>query len=157
MKQEFVNPFLSSAKLVWEKELGMSVELTSASAVDTRFLTEDVTASIGLSGELVGTVLYGFPTPTAREIMNVMVGEEVDAESELAQSALGELANMVAGNAATLLSNAGYTCDITPPIIISAAGTIISTLGRPQLKVDFTSAVGPMSIRIDLSESPNHG
>ncbi|MQG67802.1 MAG: hypothetical protein FI707_03310 [SAR202 cluster bacterium] len=157
MKQEFVNPFLSSAKLVWEKELGMSVELTSASAVDTRFLTEDVTASIGLSGELVGTVLYGFPTPTAREIMNVMVGEEVDAESELAQSALGELANMVAGNAATLLSNAGYTCDITPPIIISAAGTIISTLGRPQLKVDFTSTVGPMSIRIDLSESPNHG
>ncbi|HAL47051.1 MAG TPA: hypothetical protein DCP37_04800 [Dehalococcoidia bacterium] len=157
MKQEFVNPFLSSAKLVWEKELGMSVELTSASAVDTRFLTEDVTASIGLSGELVGTVLYGFPTPTAREIMNVMVGEEVDAESELAQSALGELANMVAGNAATLLSNAGYTCDITPPIIISAAGTIISTLGRPQLKVDFTSTVGPMSIRIDFSESPNHG
>ena len=157
MKQEFVNPFLSSAKLVWEKELGMSVELTSASAVDTRFLTEDVTASIGLSGELVGTVLYGFPTPTTREIMNVMVGEEVDAESELAQSALGELANMVAGNAATLLSNAGYTCDITPPIIISAAGTIISTLGRPQLKVDFTSTVGPMSIRIDLSESPNHG
>jgi len=63
---------------------------------------------------------------------------------------------MVAGNAATLLSNAGYTCDISPPIIISAAGTIISTLGRPQLKVDFTSVVGPMTIRIDLAESPNH-
>ncbi len=156
VKQEFVNPFLTSAKLVWEKELGMSVELTSASSVDTRFLTEDITASIGLSGQLVGTVLYGFPNLTAREIMNVMVGEEVESDSELAQSALGELANMVAGNAATLLSNAGYTCDISPPIIITATGTIISTLGRPQLKGDFSSDVGPMSIRIDLSESPNH-
>ncbi len=62
MKQEFVNPFLTSAKLAWEKELGMDVELTSASAVDTWFLTEDITAGIGLSGQLVGTVLYGFPT-----------------------------------------------------------------------------------------------
>ena len=152
MKQEYVNPFLTPAKLVWERELGLPLELSSVSAVSHKFTTEDITAVIGVSGELVGNVLYGFPKSTARGIIDIMVGTDDEIDSELALSALGELANMVTGNAATELSGIGFTCMIAPPVLIQSTGTEISTLGRPQLLVVFASDAGELNIRVSLSE-----
>jgi chemotaxis protein CheX len=152
MKQEYVNPFLAPAKLVWERELGLPLELSSVSAVAHKFTTEDITAVIGVSGELVGNVLYGFPKSTARGIIDIMVGDDSDVGSELALSALGELANMITGNAATVLSSSGFSCMIAPPVLIQSSGTEISTLGRPQLLVVFGSEAGDLNIRVSLSE-----
>jgi len=94
---------------VWERELGLPLELASVSAVSHKFTTEDITAVIGVSGELVGNVLYGFPKSTARGIIDIMVGADDEIDLELALSALGELANMVTGNAATELSSSGFS------------------------------------------------
>ena len=152
MKQEYVNPFLAPAKLVWERELGLPLELSSVSAVAHKFTTEDITAVIGVSGELVGNILYGFPKSTARGIIDIMVGDDSDVGSELALSALGELANMITGNAATVLSSSGFSCMIAPPVLIQSSGTEISTLGRPQLLVVFGSEAGDLNIRVSLSE-----
>ena len=44
------------------------------------------------------------------------LGEKVDAVAdELGLSALGEIANIITGNAATNLAQLGYDCDISPP------------------------------------------
>lgn len=153
VKQEYVNPFLAPARLVWQSELGQSLELASVEAVSHRFTTEDVTAAIGISGQLQGSVLYGFPMGTARAITDTMVGIEVDAFSELALSALGEIANMITGNAATELADIGCLCDISPPIMIVSPGCEISTLGRRQIMVTFSSAVGPLRVRVSLSRT----
>ncbi|MCX8213108.1 MAG: hypothetical protein OTJ97_01110 [SAR202 cluster bacterium] len=48
MKQECVNPFLGLAKLVWERELDLPLELSSVSAVSHKFTTEDIAAVIGV-------------------------------------------------------------------------------------------------------------
>ncbi len=76
MKQECVNPFLAPAKLVWERELGLPLELSSVFAVSHKFTTEDITAVIGVSGELVYNILYGFPQITARGIIDIMAGTD---------------------------------------------------------------------------------
>lgn len=148
MKQEYVNPFLEPAMLVWKSELGETLELDSVTAVSHKYTT----VAIGVSGRLQDNVLYGFPAEAARAVVDLMLGEEYEVNSELALSAFGELANMVTGNAATELSSMGYRCEINPPVIIESAGTVISTLGRPQLLVKFESEVGPLHIRISLAE-----
>ena len=66
MKQECVNPFLAPAKLVWERELGLPLELSSVFAVSHKFTIEYITSVIGVIGELVYNILYGFPQTTAR-------------------------------------------------------------------------------------------
>jgi chemotaxis protein CheX len=152
MKQEYVNPFLEPAMLVWKSELGETLELDSVTAVSRKYTTEDITVAIGVSGRLQDIVLYGFPAEAARAVVDLMLGEEYEVNSELALSAFGELANMVTGNAATELSGMGYRCEINPPVIIESAGTVISTLGRPQLLVKFESEVGPLHTRISLAE-----
>ncbi len=154
MKQEYVNPFLAPARLVWRSELGHSLELASVEGVSHRFTTEDVTAAIGISGQLQGSVLYGFPMGTARAITDTMVGIEVDTFSELALSALGEIANMISGNAATELAEIGYSCEISPPIMIVPAGSLITTVVGQQILVTFGSPMGPLRIRVSLFDTP---
>ena len=67
-------------------------------------------------------------------------------------SALGELANMITGNAATKLSGNGFAGNIAPPVPIQSSGAEISTLGRPQLLVVFNCEVGDLNVRVSLAE-----
>ena len=153
MKEEYINPFLTPAKLVWQKELGHALELERAELVSHQFTTEEVTAIIGISGKLEGTVLYGFPENTANSIVRILIGEDdATPHDEMGLSALGEIANMITGNAATLLAGMGYPCDISPPVIVEPAGSRFTTLAEQQIMVTFASDLGPLTVRITLSE-----
>ena len=155
MKEEYVNSFLAPTKLVWQKELGCSLELSGMDLVSNQFTTDDVTAVIGVSGRLEGNVLYGFSQETAYAVMSQMLGEPVDnLSNELSLSAIGEIANMITGNAATRLAQAGYPCNISPPVIIEPLGSRFTTFGSSQIRVIFTSPLGPLSVRLSLYETP---
>ncbi len=153
MKEEYVNSFLAPAKLVWKKELGDSLELAGAQVVSSQFTTDDLTAIIGVSGWLEGSVLYGFSEDTSLAIVRRMIGEDVaDYRDEMGLSALGEIANMITGNAATQLSQAGYPCDISPPVIVESPGLRFTTFGGSQILVTLLSSLGPLNVRLNLNE-----
>ncbi len=153
MKEEYVNSFLTPAKYVWEKELGEELVVAGTDLVSNQFTTDDVTAIIGVSGSLEGNVLYGFSGGTAVAVVSRMMGEEVKTISdEIGLSALGEIANMITGNAATRLSQIGYPCNISPPVIIEPSGSRFTTVGGPQIRVSFSSALGFFTVRIVLFE-----
>jgi chemotaxis protein CheX len=155
MKEEYVNSFLAPTKMVWEKELGQTLELAGIDLVSNQFTTDDVTAVIGVRGRLEGNVLYGFSQATAYAVMSQMLGEPVDSLSnEIGLSAIGEIANMITGNAATRLSQVGYPCNISPPVIIEPLGSRFTTFGTSQLRVTFNSDLGPLTVRISLYETP---
>ena len=149
-----MNAFLAPAKLVWEKELNSPLNLVTAEAASNSYTTEDITAVIGVVGSLQGNVLYGFEGKTALSVASQMMGEPVEVLDEIGLSALGEIANMITGNAATHLSVAGYECDISTPVIIESSGTRVTTPACPQILVKFDSNLGPLSIRLSLSETP---
>lgn len=154
MKEEWVNSFLAPAKLVWEKELGQTLELSSAQMVSNQYETEDITAIIGVSGRLQGNVLYGFSEETSKSITNVMLGEDPgQISNEMGLSAIGEIANIITGNAATTLAELGYSCDISPPVVIEPVGTRFTTVGTSQMLVSFASTLGGLSVRISLFEN----
>ena len=153
-KEEYVNSFLVPAQLVWRKELGQELTVKSAEVVSHQFTTEDLTAIIGVSGRLEGNVLYGFPQDSAFKVVSTMIGEDVDdLRTDLALSALGEIANMITGNAATHLAQAGYPCQISPPVIVEQRGCRFTIMGSNQILVSFTSPLASLSVRISLRET----
>ena len=156
MKEEYVNAFLAPAKMVWEKELKTSLDFVAAKAVGHQYTTEDLTAILGVSGQLQGSVLYGFADGTGLAIASAMMGEPITELDDMSMSALGELANMITGNAATQLSAGGYKCDISPPLIVEPSGSRISTLQGTQILTSFKSQYGMLFIRISLNENPNY-
>ena len=156
MKEEWINSFLAPAKLVWEKELGQPLELAGAQMVSNQYTTDDVTAIIGVSGQLQGNVLYGFSEETAKSIITVMLGEDSgQIRNEMGLSAIGEIANVITGNAATKLAELGYHCNISPPVVIEPVGTKFTTMGSSQMLVSFSSSLGSLTVRISLYEKPD--
>ena len=154
MKEEYVNSFLVPAQLVWKKELGQELSVESAEVVSHQFTTDDLTAIIGVSGRLEGNVLYGFTEESALKVVSTMIGEDVeDLRNDMALSALGEIANMITGNAATLLAHAGYPCHISPPVIVEPRGSRFTIMGSNQILVSFTSPLASLSVRISLRET----
>ena len=154
MKEEWVNSFLVPAKLVWSKELGEELKVESAEVVAHQFTTEDLTAIIGVSGRLEGNVLYGFTEESALSVVSQMMGEKVDdLRDDMALSALGEIANMITGNAATHLAQAGFPCQISPPVIVEPRGSRFTIMGSTQILVSFASPLASLSVRISLRET----
>jgi CheY-specific phosphatase CheX len=84
-----------------------------------------------------------------------MISERVFELDELGHPPLGEVANMVAGNAATALETAGYTCDLRPPEFLTGVGREFPPTPAPiQIRADFRSEVGVLGVRIALGEPP---
>ncbi len=150
MKAEFVNPFLTPAMDVWRKELGGELGFSEAELVSGNFTTEDITALIGVTGKLKGNVFYEFSHETALRVAGTMCGEPITELDEISMSALGEMANMITGNATIHLANAGYDCDISTPVLLPKGAAFQTP--NPQIRALFTSELGPMSIRVSLQE-----
>jgi chemotaxis protein CheX len=116
----------------------------------------DITAIIGVSGKLEGNVLYGFSDEVSSEVVKRMIGEDMDARDPMALSALGEIANVITGNAATELASNGFTCDISPPVIIEPRGSTLTSTVPKQILVTFKSDLGTLTARIGLSENARY-
>ena len=157
MRQEFVNPFLGPAQMVWKKEFGVPLEVVGAEAVSFQYTTDDITAIIGVSGKLQGNVLYGFGDSVSTEVVRRMVGEDMSAHDPMALSALGEISNVITGNAATELAANGYPCDISPPMIIEPLGSRLTSTIPKQILVTFKSELGLLTVRIGLTENARYG
>ena len=98
-------------------------------------------------------MLYGFSEESAQSIVGVMLGELISTgNDELALSAIGEIGNTITGNSTARLAQLGYTCNISPPVIINPAGSRFTTV-VPQILVKFTSSVGGLAVRIGLTEN----
>ena len=153
VKQEYVNAFLAPAQLVWESELSQPLEFIEAKAVSDGSSPQDVIAVIGVTGQLEGSVLYEFGRDTGLAVASIMMGEPLEEHDDVSISALGEIANMISGNAATNLSKQGLICEITPPRLTNnASGKAVEFPGT-QIMAAFTSGLGRFNIRIGLAES----
>lgn len=151
MKTDFVNPFVSAAFQTIEAELGTKVERGELSIQESYYTANDVTVVIGVTGAVRGTVLYGVSNTTAKKIVGAMMGQRVVILDSLAESALAELGNVIAGLASGELERRGYPCTISPPAVILGKGTIISTLNLKRLVVPLLTEYGELEISLSLT------
>jgi chemotaxis protein CheX len=153
MKAQFIDPFVSSASEVLDAECGVTVTRNGKLTLTTDAATPmEVTAMIGVTGDLAGIALYSMSKTTALALFSTMLGEEATEFDDLARSAIGELGNMITGKSAVLLEKVGYSCDLTPPSIIEGQGTLITSVQLPKLVMPLTTESGEFLINIGLRE-----
>ncbi|MDA1258256.1 MAG: chemotaxis protein CheX [Chloroflexi bacterium] len=154
MKEQYVNAFLFPATVVWGSELHTDLEFVGAMPRRDRKTMSDVCVLVRVTGDLVGWVSYELRKKDALRIVSAMIAERVYELDELGHSALGEVANMITGNAATGLETAGYSCDLKPPEFLTGIGREFPpTPAEIQIRADFRSSVGVLAVRIALGES----
>ncbi|HEY3332975.1 MAG TPA: chemotaxis protein CheX [Capsulimonadaceae bacterium] len=150
MKVEYVNPFVTSAFNVLEAVLRQSPDRGPLSMLPSTHTSEQMNVCVGVTGDVQGIVIYGMSLVTADKVASTMIGQTIKTFDELAASAIAELCNMISGGASTLLSGAGYVCDITPPTLIRGAKCKISTFDIPTLVVPVIIEQGEIKVTVGL-------
>lgn len=153
MKAQLINPFIIAANEVLGKEASVKVERDGQLRLSSESMSpQDVTALIGVTGKVKGMVLYSMTHEMAVGVYSAMLGEPATELDDLGRSAIGELGNMITGQAAILLEEAGYTCDLSPPTIIEGKGTRISTMTMPTVALPLKTELGKLQINVGLQE-----
>ena len=150
MKVEFVNPFIQAATEVLESELGGESQRGELRLHKSAVTTDEVTAIVGVTGTVMGLVLYSMNETTALAILSRTMNQDFGEFDALAQSGIGELGNVITGRAGVLLSQAGYPSNMTPPAVVVGTGMMVTTLDLNRLVLPLETAVGSLEVQIVL-------
>jgi chemotaxis protein CheX len=150
MKAEIINPFLQAASEVLESELGSKPTRGTIGLQRSAYTSDEVTSVVGVTGEVAGMVLFAMAESTARAMVSKMMGQDFEEFDALAQSGIAEIGNVITGRAAVLLSEAGFTSDLAPPMLIVGRGTMISTLDVQRLVIPMETEFGQVEIQVAL-------
>ena len=149
----FLNPFVEAAFEVLEAEVGIAAQRGELSLQRSACTADEVTALIALVGDVEGMVLYGMSEATAIAMVSRILGQPFETFDELAQSGIGELSNVITGQASTRLADAGFETKISPPTLVLGEGTTISTLDFQRLVVPLHTELGELQIHLALREN----
>jgi chemotaxis protein CheX len=116
MKAEYVNPFLQAFDNVVGQVVNVKPERGQLFIKEGSVKSGEVVISIGVTGDLTGSVILNMSERTAKFVASkMMFGMEVKELDDMAKSAISELGNMIAGNSASFFMDIGKNINITPP------------------------------------------
>lgn len=116
---DLVGPFISSAELVLDTMLRSDCVAGQVQPVQPGHRMHTVTSVIGLSGGLAGAVSISIHAEGAFQILERMTGIEATDVDDFVRDAVGEIANMVAGQGKRELSQFHLKLGL-PQVIVGA-------------------------------------
>ncbi len=118
MDTGFLDFFIESLKINLEQFSSLKSELNEIRDGVTKDRDVYLSAIIGLIGEVQGTITLSFKKDLALKIASAMLMEEKTEVDYDVRDAIGEVANLVVGQARNKIVESGYESKITPPTII---------------------------------------
>lgn len=152
MKAEYINAFYAATQDIFKVMLDLDVERGKLEILENMVCSKDANVLIGITGDLKGSILFGFSNDMALEMVKIMSGMEMKKIDNFVSSALGEVANIIGGNAMTNLNQYNCKCDITPPQIFVGEYKSFSMATERGLSIPLDTKIGKLDINIFLEE-----
>lgn len=153
MKAEYVNSFYKATKEVFQLLVDIEPKRGELKLVEELKNSKDANVKLGVKGDLKGAILFSFPKDMTLELVKIMSGMEMDKIDKFTTSALGEIANIIGGNAFIFLSEHNLSCDITPPEIFIGEYNPSPWENEKALLLPLTTPIGEFDITINLKEN----
>jgi chemotaxis protein CheX len=112
----------------------------------------DLFASLKLDKQPPGELLLVMPTAVLEELARRYLGEEEPATPELLDDVAGEFANVIAGQAKTMLQGTPYHYTISTPKVYRSYPQIAA--GRTYVILPFEVDAGIFVVQVALSDGP---
>ena len=144
---DLVNEISLGTKDVFSTMLMIDLEDVKAGCATA--IQSNVTSMIGLGGGLRGMLSVHCPELVAREITGALLGMEVDELGDDVKDAIGELANMVAGNLKISFAGVGVDIELAiPTSVIGKSFRICGLSGATRILVEFGMPAGSFWIEL---------
>jgi chemotaxis protein CheX len=141
-------PLLEMAtREVFELMLGCQLALSSPPEAST----PEVTAMVGLAGQLCGVLSVRCHAKAAALMTSKMLGVELDKVGPEVSDALGEVCNMVAGNFKNKIAGLAEGCLLSPPTVVTGSDYSLHSLAEtPGLEIGMLFEGMPMVISLQI-------
>jgi len=116
MKVEYINPFISAVVKVFGTMLSSKVTFSHPYFRDNAQPSREVSGIIGLTGKAKGTVVLSLERETAICVAERLLGERPPGINRDVTDAIGELTNMISGNAKAQLEQLALSVSL-PTVI----------------------------------------
>lgn len=153
MKVKYINPFLTATVNVIKTMAFLELIPGKPSLKKDALAKGDVSGIIGLTGDASGSLSVSFSLGLIKEIMKNMLGEEISEVTEDVRDAVGEMTNMICGDARRALQGDGLNLSAAIPTIVSGEGhTISHAVAGPVIVIPFKAAGGSAVVEVSLEE-----
>lgn len=107
----------------------------------------DVSAVVGVTGDKTGTIALSFSRACAIALVRGMLGDDIQDIVQDTQDAVGEVTNMVSGQARASLCDMGITLQGATPTVIMGDGHIIKHMSaNPVIAIPFATSHGDFTV-----------
>jgi chemotaxis protein CheX len=142
---QIVNPVIAATTEVFDTCLGYRPTRRELGIKDKKTPYYAITAVIGISGRVTGSICLSLPQRTAFSAVHRMVDVQCTEVNQLVCDTVGEFTNMIAGTARGALGE--FQLELGLPSVVTGDGHDIQFPQKSQpMFVTFNSEIGPFML-----------
>lgn len=151
MKVEYINPFITATTHIFRAMLSMEVVPGKPFILDPESGEHayDISGIIGLTGETTGAVVISFTKLSALKTVTLFTGVEQKIFDQTVVDAIGEMINIIVGNAKSGLSDFKVNISL-PSVVTGHLHKLNWPTGVPVVSIPFSGPIGNFSISVSL-------
>lgn len=147
MEVELAKPFIKAAVDVLSTMASITPQVGKPYVKKNNLAAGDVSGMVGITGEKNGSVSLSFSKGCAVALVKNMLGEEIEDIMQDVKDAVGELTNMISGQARAGLAEKGLVFQGSTPTVVMGDGHTISHMAKsPIMAIPFTTPNGEFTI-----------
>ena len=151
MDVKIINPFINATLNVLETMAFVKSEAGKPYLKKDDVATGDVSGVIGITVETNGTIYVTFDEPCILKIVSNMFGEEIMEINNEITDAVGELTNMISGQARKELEEIGKVFHGAIPSVITGTNhKLVPMTKGPKIAIPFKTDSGKFTVEVAL-------
>lgn len=153
MDASYITPFVKSIQNVFSTMLQLPVTVNTPQIKQDSTPTHDVSGIIGMSGDVIGTVILSFKTDSAESIVALFCGEKLESGTADFADAVGELVNMVSGGAKALFLDSKDVSISCPSVIVGKDHGVALPSDVPCVVIPCSTDCGEFVIEVAIRDA----
>ncbi|MBY0313449.1 MAG: chemotaxis protein CheX [Phycisphaerales bacterium] len=157
MDPAFITPFITSIQNVFSTMMQLRVDIGTPAIKKDPAPTYDVSGIIGMSGDVTGSVTLSFPLATAKNVVALFAGAPLEPGTADFADAIGELVNMVSGNAKGQFTGGKKVAISCPSVVVGSNHLVARQKDVPCIAIPCKTDCGDLVIEIVIREVAGTG
>ena len=146
-----VEPFITATRVALGEMAATEVAVRAVYQTALHYTLGDIAAVLGLQSATEGFLVLGFPRRTAEALAGrILAGVKDEVDENLIRDCVGEMGNVVAGQAKAILAETPYRFTFSLPEIVVGTKELLPRPGLDCLVVAFGSDPGEFTLQLFL-------
>jgi chemotaxis protein CheX len=148
-RDELLGPFITAACTALSEMAGAEVVVRTVYQEAPHHPLGDIAAVVSLSSATERFMVLSFPHRTAAALATrILAGAAQEVNEDLIRDCVGEIANVVAGQAKAMLAGGPYRFAFSIPQVVADASQCLSQSGLDCLGANFSSDQGEFTLQL---------